>query len=106
MEFNNIKSLVYEEYIKNGYLTAWTVPQTYQLLADLSEASLIHTEVTELQEALWGGDNKGKLGNECADIIIRVMNLCSRLGIDLEDAMLKKNIINLGRGKLHGKRGR
>jgi hypothetical protein len=40
---------------------------------------------------------------ECADIIIRLMNFCSRNDIDLQTAILEKNKKNLTRGKLHGK---
>lgn len=102
MEFEEIRKLVYTEYVKNGYLDKWTVPEEYQEVYNLAEVGLFHTEAAESQEAV-RKTNYENLGEECADVVIRVMNFCSRVNIDLEKAILDKHEKNLKRGKLHGK---
>lgn len=39
---------------------------------------------------------------EAADVVIRVMNLCSHYGIDLEEAIRMKDAYNQTRQPLHG----
>ena len=112
MNLKEIQSLVYQEYIKNGYLDMWTFdtnPNTYskiQRIFDLAEIGLWNTETAETQE-----DTRKhgypllleKWGEECADVIIRVLNFASRKGIDVESEILNKHQKNLERGKNHGK---
>ena len=112
MNLKEIQSLVYQEYIKNGYLDMWTFdtnPNIYsktQRIFDLAEIGLWNTETAETQE-----DTRKlgypllleKWGEECADTVIRVFNFASRKGIDMESEMLKKHKKNLDRGKRHGK---
>jgi NTP pyrophosphatase (non-canonical NTP hydrolase) len=107
MEFKEIQNAMYATYVKNGYLDLWTIATAsciyFQKFLNLAEAGLIHTEVSELQEDLRSGEKKGEMALECADIVIRVMNFCSRLGLDLEKAIVIKNVENLAREKLHGR---
>ena len=101
MEFKDVQQTVYDEYIKNGYLDEWVHPDfKQQWKNNLAEAGLIHTEVTELQEAI-RDFNTEKITLECADIIIRTMNLCSRMGILLYEGIITKHHENLRRGRLH-----
>ena len=125
---NEIQELVHEEYINNGYKYMWNLldlkmlleyfspkyinsnnyfkgEQWKQLLtiADIGEVGLINTEVSELLEDIRKDKGLSKQGEECADIVIRVMNYCNRKGIDLEDAILTKHYVNMSREKLHGK---
>ena len=112
MNLNDVQKLVYEEYKKNGYLDMWTYndnPNLYpeiQRIADLAEAGLIGTEVSEVQEAIreYGYPMlKDMVGFELADVIIRCMNLASRKGIELEKYIMDKHKLNIDRGNRHGK---
>lgn len=75
---------------------------------------LIVTEVGELGECLrdsahpapeeWFQEN-GKpegVGSELADILIRVLDMAERHGIDIADAVAKKSAHNARRGHRHG----
>lgn len=111
MEFNDIQKLVFEEYIKNGFLARWTVcPKNVyskeQRLADIAEVGLFNTEVSEALDDLMKVGYPmliDKLGNEIADLIIRALNFASRKGIEIEPYILSKNEVNLKREELHGK---
>lgn len=81
------------------------------------EIALIHSEVSEAFEAFRDGahpsdamyvtDKKGNkkpvgIPSEMADIIIRVLDCCSRYGIDIDIAVTEKLIYNRMRGYRHG----
>jgi len=103
-----LQKLVFQEYIKNGYSERWTQeyfkshPIEFELLIDLAEVGLINTEVSELLEDIRTNSIE-KYGEECADIVIRVMNWCTRKGIDLGIHILNKHEKNKNREYLHGK---
>ena len=48
--------------------------------------------------------DRGKLAEELADTVIRVLTFSSANGIDIQQAVLEKMDVNRGREKLHGKR--
>lgn len=119
---NDLQKIVEREYIDNGFRDRWNLIdlrvcyQTLigmgikitdllfaindaQVLADIGEAGLIGEEVGELLTAIRKKEN---IGEECADIVIRVMNFCDRKEINLRDEILKKNIKNVKREYLHG----
>jgi len=107
MEIKQLKELVFMEYIKNEYLTMWDAPTInghpeWQMFFDLAEAGLIHTEPAELQEAI-RDQNREEMVVECADIIIRTLNFCSRLQLPIEKALINKHEKNMKRKKLHGR---
>ena len=79
---------------KNGFIwdTAIDVPA---LLA------LIHSEVSEALEAY--RDEK-PLDEELADVIIRVLDLSDRLGVDIGKALREKVEKNKLRGFRHGRK--
>lgn len=52
--------------------------QIWQMLA------LIHTEVSEAADAYKKGHSYDEVGTELADAIIRILHLCSALGVDIE----------------------
>ena len=111
MEFSEIQKLVYEEYIKNGYVNMWTIcpSNVYtkeQRLMDIAEVGLFNTEVSETMEAIRKFSYPmllDEIGEELSDIVIRVLNFASRKGIQLEPYLIAKHEKNLQRGKNHGK---
>ena len=108
LEFKEFQKMVFEEYKLNGYAERWTRdyflnnPLEFDLLIDLAEVGLINTEVSELLEDIRNNDRE-KWGDECADIVIRVMNFCNRKGINLEPHIIGKHGKNLNREFLHGR---
>ena len=62
---------------------------------------LIHSEVSEAMEAHRDGDDT-HIGEELADIIIRVMDLAGGLNINIEAELVSKHYKNLDRPRLHG----
>lgn len=107
-DFNELQEMVFREYVKNGYAARWTReyfmahPVEFDLLIDLAEVGLINTEVSELLEDIRSND-KQKWALEAADIVIRVLNWCSRKGIDVDNAIHVKHLKNMGREHLHGR---
>jgi len=89
------------------------MPEDIDLL--LSKLMLIVTEVAEAAEALreWGHmrevsqspelHDREHLGEELADIIIRVGDFAGALGLDLESAIASKMARNRERPRMHGK---
>ena len=67
----------------------------------LSWLMLLTTEVAEAAEAARVGD-RANFGEECADVLIRLADLCEALGIDLEAETIKKMARNAERPAMHG----
>lgn len=80
----------------------------------LAKLALVHSEVSEGVEVVrdparslgqtWV-DDEGKpegLGIELADAVIRIMDLCARCDIDLEDCIRTKAAYNVTRPHRHG----
>ena len=91
-------------YIIHDGSVAITVDQT------LAKLALVTSEVSEVVEAvregqphidIVGGKPEG-IGPELADVVIRVMDLCEALGIDLEECLTMKATYNTGRSHRHG----
>lgn len=56
--------------------------------------ALIHTEVSEATDAYKKGEPLDQVGEELIDALIRILHLCSALGLDAEavfQAKMKKN---------------
>jgi NTP pyrophosphatase (non-canonical NTP hydrolase) len=101
MNLKRIQELVFKEYCLNGYTEMWNKAEK---IGDIAEMGLVVTEVSEaLEELRSKNTNNEHLAEECADIVIRVMNHLSRKGLDLEKAILQKHDKNLEREHLHGK---
>ena len=83
----------------------WQAPETEreQTLQEATAISLIGTEVSEALEAHRCGD-MANLREELADIVIRTLDLCGHLKIDLEAEIIAKMEINRSRPVKHGKR--
>jgi NTP pyrophosphatase (non-canonical NTP hydrolase) len=102
-ELKEIQELVYLEYQKNGYRLMWNTVSPSKV-GDIAELGLIITEVSEAIEVIRNNsDNLENLAEECADMIIRVMNFMSRKHLDVTQAILDKHNINMNREILHGK---
>lgn len=76
-----------------------------------SMLALIHSEVSEALEDvrtgdvhLWFDDNHKPCGvpAELADVLIRTLDLCGALGIDIEEAVGVKHAFNATRSHRHG----
>lgn len=72
---------------------------------------LIHSEVSEALECVRKGEIYGFTGGagkpeglpaELADVVIRVLDLCGAMGIDLSSAVCEKMSYNDGRTHRHG----
>lgn len=63
--------------------------------------ALIHSEVSEALEA-FRKDDMANFAEEMADVVIRVLDVCGGLGIDLGRGILDKLAKNRQRGYKHG----
>lgn len=64
--------------------------------------ALIHSEVSELLEAVRKDDFRNE-AEECADILVRLLDYCGACGIDLGEAFTEKMVANYARPFKHGK---
>lgn len=76
-----------------------------------AKLALVHSEISEAVEELrhgrlalhYGvGDKPEGLAVELADAVIRIMDLCEALDLDLEKAMNAKHVFNQSRPYRHG----
>jgi NTP pyrophosphatase (non-canonical NTP hydrolase) len=84
---------IHQNAIDHGW---WDTPRALPELL-----CLIHSEVSEALEVYRGAHN-GTIGEEMADIVIRVMDLCEAYNIDLEEEIMRKHAINKTRLYRHG----
>lgn len=84
---------------------------TVRTVTVLAKLDLVHCEVSEATEAARVGaielylDPRGKpegLAAEMADVVIRAMDVCGALGVDLQAAITAKHAYNLTRPHRHG----
>lgn len=66
-----------------------------------AEVALIHSEVSEALEDFRKGDRE-HFSEEIADVVIRCLDLCGGMGIDLDAAVAAKLAKNRQRGFRHG----
>ena len=60
------------------------------------------TEIAEAVQAHRKGAGTAVVGEELADAVIRLLDTAAAMGIDLEDAIRRKMLCNLGRERRHG----
>lgn len=65
--------------------------------------ALMHSELSEVLEARRDGNEELEL-EECADVLIRLMDYCGARGFNLGEAYIKKMKKNLDRPYLHGRK--
>lgn len=79
----------------------WSIPNVGEKIA------LIHSELSEALEADRNDiprGQKGWIGEELADTVIRILDLAEFLGIELENVINNKHEVNVNRPFKHGKR--
>lgn len=64
--------------------------------------AMAHSELSEALEAHRKGRGPASVGEELADVVIRVMDTAESMGIDLEDAVRQKMMHNALRPIRHG----
>ena len=80
-----------------NYQNGW-----YDVPRDFStDIALLHSEVSEAFEA-WRKDDPHHVGEELADIFIRLIDTCDRSGINLAQAYFAKRRKNKTRSYRHG----
>src|SRR3990167_4399664 len=93
-----------KEIIKVNTSNGWNITKpedwndTYKIPGVLA---LIHSEVSEALEGFRHND-VGNFEEEIADTIIRCLDLCAGLNIDIDKAVADKLEKNRGRGYRHG----
>jgi len=116
MNLNELRDVVHRLAVDRGWYENRDVTDPNVLGAMLA---LIHSEVSEALEEIrdhhpfigvggvripaGGGDTKPiGFASELADIIIRTLDLCGALGIDIEQAVILKHRYNATRTHRHG----
>lgn len=114
MNLDNLAKNVHSNASQKGfwdymYSNAEPVGDTFIFFA--KQIAMIHSEATEVLEALRKKKGEDQVVEELADIIIRVVDLYEGLRVagevqdSLEDVVTRKTIINTQRPKMHGVRG-
>ncbi|MDY6957775.1 MAG: MazG-like family protein [Halobacteriota archaeon] len=93
MEFESLAKEIHENAVNHGW---WDSPRTVPELL-----CLVHSEVSEALEAHRNHD-KENFAEELADIIIRVFDMAVGLGIDIQEEVIKKHLVNVQRPYRHG----
>ena len=108
LKIGEVQSLVHATAREKGWHDKCDPESVTQQLAWLA---LVHTEVSEAAECVREGALQNVTGphgkpeglpSEMADIVIRVMDVCGAMGIDLESAILEKVQHNKTRQIMHG----
>ncbi len=114
MRLNDLCKQAHDNAVQKGFWEDLTVLDTldttigdatydafYQTIIS-TKLMLIVSELGEALEAL-RNDNIDNFKEELADVVIRLGDLCGAMGIDLENEVMRKMLINSKRGYKHGK---
>jgi len=93
MEFSTIAREIHENAVEHGW---WESKRTVPELL-----CLVHSEVSEALEAFRNHD-EDNFSEELADIVIRVFDMAEGLGVNIQDAVVKKHMANIERPYRHG----
>lgn len=115
MNIRELQTIAHANAVEKGWWDGYPRGENGALVltADqvLAKLALVHSEVSEAAECVRDHDlgfrrrDDGKpegLPVELADTVIRLLDLCGALGIDLEAALLAKHSYNLTRPRRHG----
>lgn len=114
MNLDNLAKSVHSNAVNKGfwdYMYSDLNPNPDTFIFFAKQIAMIHSEGTEVLEALRKQKGSDQVVEELADIIIRVVDLYQGLVNageavgSLEDVVTRKTIINLERPKMHGVRG-
>ncbi|MDY6895004.1 MAG: MazG nucleotide pyrophosphohydrolase domain-containing protein [Thermotogota bacterium] len=93
MEFQSLAMEIHENAKNHGWWDkARSIPE---LLC------LVHSEVSEALEA-YRNEDKENFAEELADIIIRVFDMAVGNGINIQEEVVKKHMVNTQRAYRHG----
>ena len=108
MNLNELRDKAHATAKSKGWHEYDGEPSTVQIVAWMA---LIHSEVSEATEEVRVGNLKPRnsarsrplgLPSELADVIIRVLDVCGALNIDIEEAVRLKMAYNETRPNRHG----
>lgn len=111
MEFEHVQKAVHQTAVEHGWWEGGepNIPEKLMLIvSEVSEALEEYRSGRGYQEiyAVDGpyelGDKPEGFGIELADAVIRILDLCEYLEIDLEEAIATKNYYNRTRAWRHG----
>ena len=112
MNLDRLSIRLHETAVEKGFWDALgTLPEEEKFIFYAKQIAMIHSEATEVLEALRKSKGHDKVVEELADIIIRVCDLYEGLRengeviYSLNKTVRQKARINKGRQKLHGVRG-
>ena len=98
-----LSALLHETAIEKGF---WDNPKNFDVFGN--KLALIHSEVTEVLEAMRKNKGSEEIVEEMVDILIRTLDLYASMrngGFvehSLDEVLFKKMEINKDRAKLHG----
>lgn len=112
MNLDRLSIRLHETAVEKGFWDALgTLPEEDKFIFYAKQIAMIHSEATEVLEALRKSKGHDQVVEELADIIIRVCDLYEGLRengevlYSLNKVVRDKARINRGRPKLHGVRG-
>jgi NTP pyrophosphatase (non-canonical NTP hydrolase) len=98
-----LSAVIHETAIEKGF---WDGPKNHDKIGN--KLALVHSEVTEVLEAIRKNKGSQQVVEEMADVLIRLLDLYAAMmngGLiehSLDDELNKKMEINSGRTRLHG----
>ena len=99
INMNKISLDVAEFVAAKGFYTPTSIEEELPLLGKMM---LVVSELGEAAEAVRHHD-EANFAEELADTVIRIYDICGRMGIDLGKAISDKMAVNEGRPYRHGK---
>lgn len=104
MEIKDLVKVTHENAKAKGFWNDFEkVEDKQQLNLELCQRLLlIHGEISEAMEALRVGD-MDNFQEEIADTVLRLVDLCGGIGIDLDKKLSEKIMFNKNRPYKHGK---
>lgn len=112
MNLDRLASELHETAVEKGFWDAMEfLPDDEKFIFYAKQIAMIHSEATEVLEAIRKSKGHDQVVEELADIIIRVLDLYEGLrqsgevAFSLHKEVKRKASINRGRPKMHGVRG-